>query len=1553
MQMTQKTGLEIAVIGMAGRFPGASDLDELWRNLCSAAEAIHFFSEEELLTAGVPAQDLASPGYVRACGMLGGIDLFDAGFFGYSPREAEIIDPQHRLFLECAWQTLEDAGYDPTREGVTVGVYAGASMNSYMVNVYSDRRLDDAVSSYQVMLGNDKDYLAPRLSYKLDLEGPSITVQTACSTSLVAVHVAVQALLNGECDMALAGGVTARAPETGYHYREGMILSPDGHCRAFAAGAQGTVGGNGVGVVALRRLEDALAAGDSIYAVIKGSAVNNDGFQKVGFTAPRIEGQAKVIRSAQLMAEVEARTITYVEGHGTGTPLGDPIEVAALTRAFRVTTDEKGFCALGSVKTNIGHLDVAAGVAGLIKTVLALHHRQIPPSLHFDAPNPQIDFAETPFYVNAELRDWPAGGSPRRAAVSSFGIGGTNAHVILEEAPEPEPSGASRSVQLLLLSAKTPTALESATANLALHLEREPRLTPASFADVAHTLRVGRKTFACRRAVVCRSAEEAAQALRMLDPRQVVTGSHEGGERRAVFLFPGQGAQHAGMASDLYRGEPFFREQVDHCAEILRPHLGLDLRQLFGPEPARTADVDRMLEETWLTQPALFVIEHSLAQLWREWGIRPASLIGHSLGEIVAACMAGVFSLEEALRLVAARGRLMQSLPLGAMLAVPLPEEEIVPLLGEALSLAAVNAPARCTVSGPVPAIEALELRLAERGLESRRLRTSRAFHSAAVEPVLKDWEQQVRSIALRPPEIPYLSNVTGDWIRPGEATDPGYWVRHLRSTVRFSAGCQKLWEPPWVFLEVGPGTTLRTLVRRHRGTAVEVCSSLSSPGEEPVRTDLEVLLGSLGRLWLAGLEADWQGLVRRERRRRVALPTYPFERQRYWIQSERPAAPQRALRKEPDPAAWFYVPSWTLSAPPAMGGFAGRSSTWLLFTDREGVGVRLAERLRQEAQEVIVVEMGEPFRGVSGDAATFDPRREEDYDTLVRALQRAGRLPRRIVHLWSVTRDDPRPPSSDLFEEIQLSGFYSVLSLTRALARQWAVSGVDLAVVSTGVQRVDGRESLRPEKATLLGLCNVLPQEYPDLACRSIDLSLPEPASQQDEGVRCAAAALLTELAGLADRCVAYRGRLRWLRTFQPLHLPAAPGSPGLRERGVYLLTGGLGRIGLALAEHLARQVRARLVLTSRASFPDRERWAEWLAHHDEDDATAQRIRRLLALEEAGVEILIASADVAHEESMRAVVARAVERFGCLHGVIHGAGIVGERTHRAVAETGPEEAGWSFRPKVHGLLVLEKVLRGIDLDFCLLLSSVSSVLGGLGFAAYAAANLFLDAFAERQHLSGATRFLSLAYEGWSWQEESSGRRRIGAGVADLALTPREGVEVFARALAMVGTPRLVVSTGDLAVRLAQWVRTEPVAGEPDESHPHLYARPHLANSYVAPGTETERAVAEIWQRLLGIDRIGLHDSFFDLGGDSLLVTRLAAGLRRHFEMDIPLRMLFAMPTIAAQVAAIAALQAEGATARAAAAPIVRRGKSILDQLMDLEQLSDQEVRSRLEGGTT
>ena len=888
---------DIAVIGIAGRFPKARNIDQFWQNLRDGVESISFLTDDEIVAAELDPALTQNPQYVNAASVLEDVEMFDAPFFDYVPREAEIIDPQHRFFLECAWEALENAGYDSERFSGPIGVFAGVSLSTYLWNIYSNPRVTRLVSRFQIMIGNDKDHLATRVSYKLNLKGPSFSVQTTCSTSLVAIHLACQSLLNGECDMALAGGASIKLPQnTGYLYQESGISSPDGHCRAFDAKAQGTIGGNGVGVVSLKRLTDALADGDHIYAVIKGSAINNDGSLKVGYTAPSIEGQTAVIKEAQAMADVAPDTITYVEAHGTGTTLGDPIEIAALTKAFRTTTQQKQYCAVGSVKTNLGHLDAAAGVTGFIKTVLSLKHRMIPPSLHFEQGNPKIDFLNSPFFVNATLRNWESNGTPRRAGVSSFGIGGTNAHVILEEAPDTEVPEETNAPQLLLLSAKTGTALERMTDNLAAFIEQHP---DTNLADLAYTLQVGRRVFKHRRIVICDEGASAIDALRT--SAVPLTRICEPRTRSVVFMFPGQGSQYVNMGLDLYRSKETFREHVDRCCEILRPLLGLDLRTILYPSEDQLESATQKLVETSLTQPALFVVEYAVARLWMQLGVQPKKMIGHSIGEYVAACLAGVFSLEDALSLVATRGRMMQQLKPGAMLTVALTEQEVVPLLDERLSLAAVNGSQLCVVSGAEEAISEFEERLNKRNIVSRRLHTSHAFHSAMMEPILSEFAAEVRKVKLQSPSIPYVSNVTGDLITAAEATDANYWSRHLRQTVRFSEGLNSLLkEREQILLEVGPGQTLTALAKRQldKDSGHAVVSSL--PPAKATRSGDEQWLHAMGQLWLEGINLNWSRFHAQQRRRRLPLPSYPFERQRYWIEPSAGNAVQPAVVKTP-----------------------------------------------------------------------------------------------------------------------------------------------------------------------------------------------------------------------------------------------------------------------------------------------------------------------------------------------------------------------------------------------------------------------------------------------------------------------------------------------------------------------------------------------------------------------------------------------------------------------------------------------------------------------------
>ncbi|HEV7326050.1 MAG TPA: amino acid adenylation domain-containing protein [Bosea sp. (in: a-proteobacteria)] len=875
----------VAIIGLAGRFPGAPTVGTFWRNLLDGVESITAFAPAEL-DDSFDAATRALPNFVSMKPVLDGVDLFDAPFFGMLPREAALTDPQQRLLLECAWEALEDAGYDPAAPGQCIGVFAGATSSTYLLqNLLHDRAaIADYTSGFQIgnlplLVGSASDFTATRIGYKLGLTGPCVAVQSACSTSLLAVAQAVQNLLCHGCDMALAGGVSITFPQhRGYLAQEGGIVSTDGHCRPFDIGANGTVFGSGAGLVVLKRLEDAVADRDQIYAVIRGVGVNNDGAGKVGYTAPSVDGQAAAIAMAHAAADVDARSIGYVECHGTGTPMGDPIEVAGLTAAFRLATEDRGFCALGSVKSNIGHLDAAAGVTGLIKASLAVKSGILPASLHVTQPNPALELPDSPFFIADHKQEWAGQGGPRRAGVSAFGFGGTNVHLVLEQAPASETAMPARRNQLLTLSARSAAALGTARDRLAEHLEAHPE---QNLADIAFTLQAGRRPFPHRLAVAAGDHAEAAAALRKQNTERSAAVTGAGG---LVFMFPGQGSQYPQMARELYAGEPVFRRTVDLCCELLKPELGLDLRSLLYP--SNGGDPER-LSATLLAQPAIFTVEYALAQLLLSWGLQPSAMIGHSVGEFAAACLAGVFSLEDALSLVAKRGRMMQELPGGAMLAVRLPDAEIAALARDGVSVAAINAPGMGVLAGPFEPIEALEAELAQRKVTHRRLQTSHAFHSAMIDPLIEPFTEAVAAIRLQAPELPYISGVTGEWVSAEQTTDPFYWARHAREPVRFADGIATLTRSlSPILLEVGPGAALASFALQGAGAGRAAISCLPD-----AQGDAEgMLAAALGRLWTTGIAPDWPAYQAAGKPRRVSLPTYPFERSRHWV--EAPMAP-------------------------------------------------------------------------------------------------------------------------------------------------------------------------------------------------------------------------------------------------------------------------------------------------------------------------------------------------------------------------------------------------------------------------------------------------------------------------------------------------------------------------------------------------------------------------------------------------------------------------------------------------------------------------------------
>ncbi|MBX9257862.1 SDR family NAD(P)-dependent oxidoreductase [Desmonostoc muscorum CCALA 125] len=1482
----------VAIIGMAGRFPGAKNIAEFWHNLQFGVESISTFTDDELVSAGINSALLNDKNYIKSGSILENIELFDAAFFDFNPKEAETTDPQHRVFLECAWEALENAGYDSTRCESRIGVYAGASQNNYLsFNLYTDSV--GSAKCYQTSIGNEKDFLTTRVSYKLNLTGPSLTVQTACSTSLVAVSLACQSLLNYQCDMALAGGVSINVPQkTGYLHEPGGTLSPDGHCYAFDAKAQGITIGNGVGVIVLKRLSEAIADGDCIHAVIKGAAINNDGSAKVGFTAPSVDGQAEAIAEAMMLASVEPDTISYIEAHGTGTPIGDPIEIAALTQVFRAGTDKKGFCAIGSVKTNIGHLDATAGVAGLIKTVLALQHKQIPPSLNFHQPNPQIDFANSPFYVNTKLTEWKQGITPRRAGVSSLGMGGTNAHVILEEAPVSKARNQGRKYQLLVLSAKTNSALETATKNLVNHLQQHPEI---NFADLAYTLQVGRRQFNHRRILVCENSQDALSAFQEQVSQRVFTDFQQSTHPTIAFMFPGQGAQYVNMGKELYQNEAIFREEVDRCCSILKPHLGIDLRSLLYPEESEIEATTEKLKQTDIAQPALFVIEYALAQLWISWGISPSAMIGHSIGEYVAASLANVMSLKDALALVAIRGRLMQQMPPGAMLAVSLPEAQVISLLNTNLSLAAINAPGYCVVSGTDAAVDALQEKLTAKGIEYRRLHTSHAFHSHMMEPLKERFIQEVKKIKLNSPQIPFISNVTGTWITAEQATDANYWAGHLRQTVNFSGGVsQLLREKNCILLEVGPGRTLSTFAKKSAPTTEEiVLTSLRHPQEQ--KSDVAFLLNTLGRLWLAGVDINWSGFYANEFPYRIPLPTYPFERQRYWIEREKTSNDfVEANHKKPNISDWFYAPVWKqaiLSSSVKSGERVDKKLCWLIFGDTDKFARQIAQRLESSGHDVITVEAKEQFHQISDRQFNLNPQQPEDYDILLTQLQVLSKIPDRIIHLWSITADKQTQPRIEYFENCQNLGFYSLLFLAQSLEKQDITQPIKIFVVTNNIHDVTGVESLNPEQATVLGMCKVIPQEYANISCRSIDVGRIEENIDQ----------LMAEVCHeSSDLVIAYRRHHRWIQTFEPI-----PGDDStfnldctLKESGVYLITGGLGGIGLELAEYLTKTVKAKLILVGRSFFPQREEWQQWLKTHGETDEVSRKILKIEELEKLGAEVIAESADVANEAQMQAVIIQSGDRFGKINGVIHAAGI---KLFGTIREINRSECEKQLQANGQGLFILEKVLQGIELDFCVLISSLSSMLGALGMAAYPAAHLFTDAFVYKHNQTNSTPWISVNWDNWLTNklgEELAGKSE---SANDVFMTASEGLEVFQRVLSLKNLTQVVVSTTDLPARIKRWFGHESLKNTKSllpENSQSLHSRPKLHNIYVAPRNEIEQIIANIWQEVLGFEQVGIYDNFLELGGDSLLSIQVTARANKA-GLRLNNQHLFEYPTVA------------------------------------------------------
>ncbi|GIF62787.1 hypothetical protein Ais01nite_08220 [Asanoa ishikariensis] len=1329
----------IAIIGMGARLPGARDVGEFWSNLRDGRETISFLEDEELLENGVSPHDLANPDYVKAVPLVPDVKSFDSGLFGMTAREADICDPALRLFLEVAHAAIENSGYDVTKVGDGFGVFSASGPCDYQ-DIYLRQSLKyKAADIFQMSTLNNTDYSATLAAYKLNLRGPAMTIVTACSSSLVSLHVACQSLRYGECDAAVVGGANVEAPYgQGHMWVPGAVRSRDGHCRPFDAHATGTMFGSGSAAVVLKRLSDAQRDNDNIRAVVLGSALNNDGSDKVSFSAPSITGQSSVIMEAMAMAGVQPSDISYVEAHGTATALGDPIEIAALSEAYRrlgggdLPRDSIG---IGSVKSNIGHLVWAAGVSQLVKVALALENEEIPPTVNFTEPNPKLELERTPLFVNDTLRPWPrVPGTPRRAGLSSLGIGGTNAHTILEEAPPRAVPAAYERPRIVVWSGRTRDAVDAGRGRLVDFFRGDGA---AAFQDAASTLARGRTAHKVRAAAVGRDAAGAAAALE--SGAFATSEDAPPAERPLAFLFPGQGAQHSRMATDLYRQLPVFAGVMDRCLDGFRAH-GLELH-----EPWQSAEPDA-LTDTRLAQPMLFAVEYALAATLRHWGLRPAALLGHSIGELTAAAVAEVFSFDDAIRLVAARANAMGDAPHGAMLSVPVPAAEVAAMLPDSLVVSVRNAPNQAVVAGAVDDVAAFERDLAARGIAARRLATSHAFHSPMMADAARAFGDSMRSIALHPPQIPIVSAATGATVTDEQATDPAFWADQVARPVHFDRALDTLLADPWTLVEVGPGHVLTGLARRHAGVRDKRSAVLPTldAGRDDGPGELERVLDGVGRLWVAGHEVDWAGVDAEHEWQRVVVPGYPYQRKLHWVTpTTGPAAPRRAdeaaepaVEVEPPaaqpeqlaPATPFSTVTW-IEAPAVAADRAEPGALTLAFLPADrAMGMTVLGPLLQSGTRVVRVRPGDRF-SVSGDEFRVRPGVAADVEQVFAHLAADGRSPEVLIHAWGVPTWD-YPTSRTVDEQLDLS-FVSLLALVQHGTRR-AVNGrfPRVVVLASRLADVSGVEALDPVKATLVGLTRTLAREAPGVVCKIIDI-----------GPNTAEEALVAELATAdGQELVALRGHRRWVPDEQPLDLAAPAAEP--RPGGVYLITGGLGGLGLATGKALARTGwRPKLVLVGRTGLPAD---AEQVAERD------PRLRHILdeieEMTELGAQVRTMACDIGDPRQVNRVLDVVTAQFGPVNGVLHLAGVAGDGMLQLRA---PGDARAVLHPKVLGTLVLETALQDRPpLDFFVSFSSRAALRGLTGSGDYAAANAVLDAYAAAG--PGRHRRLSVNWPAWS-----------------------------------------------------------------------------------------------------------------------------------------------------------------------------------------------------------
>ncbi|ADG93863.1 Beta-ketoacyl synthase [Arcobacter nitrofigilis DSM 7299] len=1551
------TSMDVAIIGMAGKFPGADSIQKLWDNICQSVDVRQEFSDEDLKPFAKDMSQINKSDFVRKGYMIKDVAKFDAKFFNLTPKQAKIMDPQQRLFLETAWQGLENAGYASTDESQHIGVYAGANFNNYIFNVGEHLEMRDIVSYFDAMIANDKDYLTSRVAYHLNLTGPAISIQTSCSSSLAAISIAYQALLDYQCDMAIAGGVGLNIPqERGYRYYKEGGLSKDAACHSFDKDASGVMHGNGLGVVILKRLEDALEDEDNIISVIKGATINNDGSKKVAYFTPSVEGQMDAISETLSVTNIDPQNIHYMEAHGPGTPVGDPIEFKALSQAYDVDSSKhyEKTCALGSIKSHLGHLGAASGVAGLINASLILKNRKIPATMHFKDINPEINIENSPFYINTQLKDMDSTyPESLNAAISSFGIGGTNAHIIIQSAPKIDYKNKSweDSFYFFPLSAKNEKSLQYQTKQLNEYILENRDL---SLADISYTLQQRRQHFNHRRFIVAKNYEDLQNQL-ILEPipkNQTLITNDKNKIRSIVFMFPGVGDQYINMGRDLYYQQKVFKDTIDECAHLAQEYLnGIDIREVLYPKNEDITQSNKLIHKAEITLTILLSVEYALTKQLEYYGIVPNQMIGHSLGEYCAALVSGVFTLKQALSLVAFRGKLIQSCEPGSMLVVNKDTDKLKEILPQSLSLAVINAEQLNMISGTIIEIEKFEIELKNTNISYTKLPGGRAGHSSTLDPILGEFESFIENMDLQTPSIDFISNVTGDWIKDEEAISAKYWTKHLRQTVEFHKGLSVLIEQEnTAFIEIGAGRGLTTIAKRHPKAKRSLSAYASMKSSNKKTDDNNVLYELLGSLWLEQYKIEWEALTPKQHCHLLELPTYAFDRQSYWLERTfNEIQPDSTNpKKREDFNTWFYSPSWIKLSENNQNNLDEKKKNYIVFNTHDKVLNKTINYLEENDNNVICINYGELYKKIDNQNYIINANEMNDYNKLFNDLMEYFDNSFCIIHGWMISEMDSILENNiDKFytSNSQVLGYYSITSLMRVLTQYNLISKTRLVILSSQLYNIIGEEILSPDKSTLIGPCKVIPYEFPELDFIHMDIDTK--SLLDDKAFDSFIRDITSNKPHDKYLSLAYRNGIRWKPYYHPLSSELIKNKSeenlNIKNNGIYLITGAFGGIGTVASNWLMEETsNITLILLSRTNLPKKEQWEEYLAKEKDIDI-CKRIKHIQSLENKGATVLTYSIDVSDENKMHELQKKIYKEVGQVNGIIHAAGVVGGGLIELEESINFHE---NLNTKVIGTKLLYKLFANNDLDFILLCSSLGSLVGALGQMENTSANSFLDAFSQALSKNpSSTKVMAINWDYWlevgMILELADRHKQIAGDEISIGILPKEGKKCFSILLNLLNMPNVVISTADihqlLKLRSEVTHKTLKMFQDANITKENNDERNNLSTQYLAPRNSIEKVLVSLWENRLGI-KIGVNDNFFELGGDSMVALPLMADMRDTLHFDLPIQSLFNEQ----DVASIATFIFENETSPGTT-------EQIAEVYLQIQNLSNTEVKQALE----